>query len=266
MNFIKNILQNKNNNESITKRTEKAIKIEKPYLKNLIFQDDFKQIYASDLHNFINYIEIYSGQRPVSEVHILNLLECLKLGHDFKGTFKLIHCLKENEVYIIDGQHRFYAFREMMALDPNFNRNVIIELYSTDESTSENTIQLFKDANNCKNIETTEIPVFDALQIVDELSKQFPDMIRFGDSKRVNRPRISKQELTTKIRQLIQSTGKNKDEILRIILEANEKFDLSEESKKKKKITRNMIENCKGFHLGLDDDFQWLRDIIHKEK
>ena len=233
-------------------------------LGRLLFEDKYKKIYVSDLRDFIPNIYIYSGQRPLCEEHVNKLVKCLYDDDtDFKGTMKVVFCRKEKKIYLIDGMHRVNAYKKIMENDSKFNRNILIECYETEDVNSEQTISLFKAVNNCKNIELTELPVIDAIVIVEMICKQFPKMISETDKTRTNRPKLSKQDLTTHVRIILQNSNKSKEEIFELILSKNREYGLKSIDKFKK-ISPAMLKKCKdsGFYLGLDDNFQWIKEIM----
>ena len=122
--------------------------VEDDFLKCLMYEDDNVKYYSSDVRDFIPNIKLWSSQRSINFKHVEELIKCLKIKNHFIGTFKVIRD-KENNIRLIDGQHRFEAIKKIMENDSSFNMNIIIELYETDSMDSDYTINLFKEANSC---------------------------------------------------------------------------------------------------------------------
>ena len=92
-----------------------------------MYEDDNVKYYSSDIRDFIPNIKLWSSQRSINFKHVEELVKCLKKKNHFIGTFKLISD-KENNIRLIDGQHRFEAIKKIMENDSSFNMNIIIEL------------------------------------------------------------------------------------------------------------------------------------------
>ena len=250
-------------------------KIYHPFLtkKNLIFKDKFKEMYACDTQDFIPNITMFSGQRPVNDEHVESLMKTLLDGKDFWGTMKVVKDIHD-EIRLIDGQHRFHAYRKAMENDPIFQRNLIIEVYNTDDIGSEKTIEIFKEVNNCRNLDY--IPTVDEMNVTHKIQQRFPDMIIETKEikKRVNRPRISKQELHIEIKRMITSIKEkqtkttkeiniNINEIVELIFLKNNEYRMKPRNFYPK-ISNNTYEKSKksGFYIGLADKFQWIDEIV----
>jgi hypothetical protein len=246
-----------------------------PFLtkKNLIFKDKFKEIYACDTQDFIPNITMFSGQRPVNDEHVESLMNTLQNGKDFWGTMKVVKDTND-EIRLIDGQHRFHAYRKSMENDPIFQRNLIIEVYNTDDIGSEKTIEIFKEVNNCRNLDY--IPTVDEMNVTHKIQQRFPDMIIETKEikKRVNRPRISKQELHIQIKRMISSIKEKKttneiniNEIADAIFNKNNEYRMKPRNFYPK-ISNNTYDKSKksGFYIGLSDKFQWIDEIVKDYK
>ncbi len=252
------------NNEEveIEEEDEKEEIEEEDFLKCLMYEDDNVKYYSSDIRDFIPNIKLWSSQRSINFKHVEELIKCLKIKNHFIGTFKLIRD-KENNIRLIDGQHRFEAIKKIMENDSSFNMNIIIELYETDSMDSDYTINLFKEANSCLNVKETDLPNIIANKIIKNLCEKFPNMIiDILDGKRCNRPRINKRELYLNLKNYAHVSHKTEEEILEQILVKNNAYGLRSRQTFKN-ATKIMYDKCKetGLYLGLDLNFEWINYI-----
>lgn len=243
---------------------------EHPWIRESLFKDEFKEIYLCDTQDFITNIKMFSGQRPVNDEHVEILMRTLQDGKDFRGTMKVVRDLND-EFHLIDGQHRFYAYQKFMENDPKFQRNLIIEVYNTDYIGSEKTIEIFKEVNNCRNLDY--IPTFDEMNITNKIQQRFPEaIIEIKEAnKRVNRPRISKQELHIQIKRMINLLKEKTDrefninEIEELIIKKNNEYRMKPRHfyPKISNVTYDKSKKS-GFYIGLCDKFQWIDEIVNE--
>jgi hypothetical protein len=236
--------------------------VEEDFLKSLIYEDDNVKYYSSDVRDFIPNIKLWSSQRSINSKHVEELVKCLQKKNHFIGTFKLVRD-KENNIRLIDGQHRYEAIKKIMKNDSSYNMNVIIELYETDFNDSDYTINLFKDANSCLNVKETDLPNIIVNKIIKKLCEKFPNMIfDISDGKRCNRPRINKRELYLNLKNYVHKTHKTEDDIFEEILRKNNSYGIRSRQTFKN-VTKIMYDKCKesGLYLGLDLHFEWINDI-----
>lgn len=237
---------------------EEEIDAEEDFLQHMMYEDNNVKFYASDARDFIPNIKLWSSQRSVNQNHINELIECLKKRNHFIGTFKIVRD-KEKKLRLIDGQHRFLAIKKIMENNSSFNMNIVIELYETDNFDSDYTINLFKEANSCLNVSEADLPNIVCNKVIKQLCERFPNMIiEIKEGKRCNRPRVDKRELYLKLREYIQETHKNENEVLQEILNKNNEYGLRGRQTFKN-VSVSMFEKCKetGFYLGLENDFKF---------
>ena len=155
----------KEENSDFESEDEKAI----DFLDCLIFENNSVKYYKTDVKKFINNIEIWCGQRQLEKEHVMSLARQFTREEHVMGTFKLVRS-NTNNIRLIDGQHRYFALKEIIKIQPNFNCDIIIELYDTDTLESKNTLRLFEKANNVLNVKSEDTPNKSALAIVEKLS------------------------------------------------------------------------------------------------
>ena len=229
------------------------------FLRHMIYEDGYKKLFKTDARDFVPEIKLWAQQRPINKKHIEKLEKEVKLNKHFKGNMKLL-LDKNNNCRLIDGQHRYYALKNIMEKDSKFNINIILEVYETDNIESDNSIKIFKDVNNCLNIKISDLPNIKASSVLNSLCLEFPDMfvdVKAG-CKKVNRPRINKKILYEKIKEYFVDTKYNDKNLLDQILEKNRAYGLR--GRTSFGVSDKMYETCKksGFYLGLDKYFNWI--------
>lgn len=232
------------------------------FLGTLLFENQNVKFYLTQAKIFANKIEIWAGQRPLNLEHIKSLARQFTQQEHAMGTLKVVRS-SDGRVRLLDGQHRIYAIKEILKIQPNFDCDLFIELYETDRLESSITLRLFEKANNVLNVKPEDMPHQSALSIVDKLSTRFNIIFKdIEERDRCNRPYINKRKLFEKLKRAFQQHDIDEDCLYKQILEYNELnrktkleiIDLSVAS----------INKCKksGCYLGFDKDLAWLDEIL----
>jgi hypothetical protein len=235
------------------------------FLKELVYEDDKVKFYITDARDFVPNIKIWCAQRELNNDHVNSLIKCLKSSAHFIGTFKVVKD-KDGKIRLIDGQHRLFALKKTMETNSSFNMNIMIELYNIDDLESNKAVDLFKEANNCLNVNPSNLPHLVSTQIVDYFAQRFPKIfIDIKEGQKCYRPKINKKEFYNKIKMyLVGSNTTAKDAIEQIILRNNSYGMRSRKSFKN--VSVKMFEKCKnsGCYLGLDSDYKWVNYLDWK--
>ena len=243
-----------------SEESEEDIKEEENYfLRQFVYKDEYKTLYITDARDFVPEIKIWAQQRPVNKEHLKKLEESVLSEKHFKGNMKL---LRDNngDCRLIDGQHRYYALKNIMENDSKFNIPLILEVYETDYLESEKSVKIFKEVNNCLNINLSDLPNIQATNILCSLTERFPKIfVDVKEPKRVNRPRINKRIFYRKLKEYFMDSSCNEKDLLKQILEKNKHYGMRGR-KGFEGITNKMYEKSKksGFYLGLDKNFNWM--------
>ena len=233
------------------------------FLNHLLFENDKVKYYKTTAKELIDSgILIWSGQRPLNRDHIMSLARQFNREEHVIGTFKLV-LSENNEIRLIDGQHRYLALKEILNLEPDFNCDIFIEIYKTDRLESNNTYRLFQNANNVLNVKYEDMANKNALSIIDKLTTRFKPMIKDIEiGKRCSRPYINKRLLFEKLKKTFTEYDINEEFLYENILKQNENYknnmikiiDLAPSS-----IKKCIDSDC---YLGFDKNFDWLDEII----
>lgn len=198
---------------------------------------------------------------------------------NFLGTIN-IHCCKEtNKNYLVDGQHRYYAIKELIEKHKYKNQLVTIELVNVD------TLDDLRENFNLIN-QNTKMPKFPKdlnKSIIEKVSsKLFDDYPNiWSSSTRPQKPNINQtyfQEgvafLFNKLN-LIFGRELSESELLTIILDKNKELSKKDLSKiphlSKLKTKDKIIDKCEkaNFYLGIyphksvESCYGWIQEILN---
>jgi hypothetical protein len=230
-------------------------------------------LYKCDAREICTNIPIWSSNRKLDPEHINSLARDIKNSNYVMGTFKIMRC--GDEYRIFDGQHRYFAIREIITGNIRFNVDVYVELFSVESFDSDEALILFSKANNIKNVEVTDTPNFIAHGVCKRLSEIYPKVL-VESSVRVNRPRIDKRILYEKLKQILEGLSQDNnntgnsfpntvDAIIKSIEAKNISYSLRKRTQfKAKGITDTLYNKAKGlnFYLGLETDIdEWLNTL-----
>jgi len=225
------------------------------FLDSLIYEDDYKKLFKTTTQKFVNNIEIWVGQRTLNDEHIRDLARAFSINGNVMGTIKLVRTV-DGSIRLLDGQHRVEALKQILNYEPNFDCNLLLELYETDRLESPKTHRLFENANNVLNVQPEDRANKNALLIIDRLSTQFEGMLKDG---KCNRPFVNKKILFEKLKKAFKQIDIEEDFMFEKILEANKELkemenDLAESNKQK----------CKksGCYLGSVKDCSWFDELF----
>ena len=170
----------------------------------IILNNSIKKIFGiCSARDLIRNSKIYTWNRKCIDKHVETIKEDL-LNMEYPhliGTFKII-CNLNDDYFIFDGQHRYKAIMGIIEEDINmtWDINLYLEIFFIDQEDIETNIvtsELFKMANKSLSFDIITDNIDEYLQkIINTLCKDplFSDNIQ--NKSKVNRPRISKYELT----------------------------------------------------------------------
>jgi len=184
------------------------------------------------------------------------------------GVINIHYCKSTNELYLVDGQHRYEAIRK---INETNNIPLLFELITVD------TMLELKDNYKLVNMNTPlpEFPETIDKNIPEEVAQYFkmayPNI--WSKNSRARRPHIYFNFFQEALGVIVDELGiKHKEELLKLIVERNEtlsKWQL-ENYPDYKQINPDMLDKCReykiyfGLYKHVSDDFryEWVRDII----
>lgn len=232
------------------------------FLDCLLFENSNVKYYKTQVSKFINNIDIWVGQRQLNYEHVMSLAKQFSVEQHVMGTFKVVRS-QENKVRLIDGQHRYFALKEILKLESDFDCDIFIELYETDRLESNHTLKLFENANNVLNVQPEDMSNKIALSIVDKLSTRFGDIFRdIEDGKRCFRPYINKRLLLQKLRRTLQEKNISEELLINSILEYNENIRITQVDNIDLSVSSIRLCQQSGCYLGFEKDCSWIDEIL----
>jgi hypothetical protein len=225
-------------------------------------------------------------QRIMDKSKVANILDYQVAHHKTRGYFNFLgvinlHYCKENQnFYIIDGQHRFNAIKELG--ERNYNIDFVCEIITI------NTLSEIKENYNLIN-KNTPLPELNEnidmnihTQIFSYFEERYPDIWKFS-SKRTKRPYIIKNDFQGAIGFLMEKMPNHTcQQIINLIDGVNKK--IAGWTRERFKFATNIntktlsnldktLEICKttGMYLGLynhlneEFHYHWVYDMIKYE-
>jgi hypothetical protein len=221
--------------------------------RNLLFRTEKVELYAIDTRQFVDNITLWSNQRNLDEAHVLSLIDSFTNNKFFIGTFKVVREIHSGESRLIDGMHRLSALTQIVKMNPTYTDKVIVEVYNVKDMSSRETLELFKQANNCLNFTIDNSPDEKTHSIVEKFCLRFPNMII--DRTRTKRPKMTKREFYVNVKNMVNSfPEKCESEIELMINTINFKM-----SKEIFDVTMNMFETAKENNFFLSLEKNWFR-------
>lgn len=259
-------------NENVSSSTDNTSLI--PYLTNLLYANQFVSYYKTDTRDFVNEISTANCQRCIDNVHVEQLSIAIKKSKHCVGTFKVV-CLNDENPELIDGQHRVMALKKIMDEDAHFNMDLILEVYTVNNKVEKR--ELFKQANNVKNIEEFDLPDEVYSEVVDKVIIKLKNNFKYSNGKEciktpkivdkaiLHRPDIDVQVLT----KLLVEHTKNKnlkdiDNIYDKICKINAKYGMKKRTEFKPTVNEPTYKRAKdcGFYLGLEKNMSiWVKEL-----
>ena len=187
---------------------------------------------------------------------------------NFMGCINIHLCEENNQMYLVDGQHRYEAIRKINTM---VNIPIVIEFVSVPTM---NELKINYKLIN-KNTPLPEFPETIDKNIPEEVARYFkityPDI--WSKNSRARRPNIYFDYFQEALGIIVEELNiENTDTLLQLILQRNDELSTWDITNfpDNKNITTSMIEKCMehkiylGLYKHVSDDFRydWVRDII----
>ena len=216
--------------------------------------------YKSSARDLI-HIPIWTYQRCMDPQHVEVLSQHFKERFHSIGTIKAL-ITSDDDIRIIDGQHRLAAWRNIMKSDASWNSQVLLEVYEVESLDSRKAFDLFKQVNNVKNLRVDDLPSETTRRILERIMKKWPGSLkRVGEGKRVNRPKICNRKLYNKIKDYLKDSKLGEDEFWEGMLEMNRARGLW--SCNRFRCSKATMEKARelGFYLGMESELSWIDQV-----
>lgn len=181
--------------------------------------------YITNISKMKNEINKWEFNRNISKEHVQNIVSAIreqKYPH-LMGSIKIVKSIEDSTCKLIDGMHRFTSLIQLREEDPNFDIEVEVDIYYVPDINDNLQLNdLFKRANNNKNIEEKEMPGTKIIEVIDKMIKKWPQNIKTGDGAGAYRPNITRRDLYLALKSRIEQSKQNSDEIFARIIVIND--------------------------------------------
>jgi hypothetical protein len=168
----------------------------------ILDDNEHSMLIKIDYVSLIRYIKHWSFNRQINDDFVNELYESIVENNKIIWTLTAIKERSNNNLYLIDGQHRFEAIKKRMSEDSNlqFNNNLYIKIYLVDnkERDSQYIIDLFNKINKNTPLGENDYPDNSIINIIQKMIND-PVLIRGikTDEKRhtAHQPHIHKKTL-----------------------------------------------------------------------
>lgn len=237
--------------------------------KNNIFSNKHFSVYICSARDVCINIPIWSSNRPVDINHVNNISKDVETENHIVGSFKIITDGKN--FCIFDGQHRYFALKNIFQKDLKLDIDILVEVYKVDNFDDSRSLSLFGKANTVKNIEIKDLPNLIAHDTIRILNEKFPNVF-INSSKRVNRPKINKQQFYQKLKKILEENSnktthtfpKTTEDLVKAIEMKNIQYSLRP-IKSYKQTSTGLYQKAKDlqFYLGLEKNIEdWLNELV----
>jgi hypothetical protein len=139
----------------------------------ILDDNDHSMLIKIDYVSLIRYIKHWSFNRQINDNFVNELYESIVDNNKIIWTLTAIKERSNNNLYLIDGQHRFEAIKKRMTEDNNlqFNNNLYIKIYLIDnkENDCQYIIDLFNKINKNTPLEENDYPDNSIINIIQKI-------------------------------------------------------------------------------------------------
>lgn len=139
----------------------------------ILDSDDNFMLIKIDYVSLIRYIKHWSYNRQINEDFVNELYESIVDNNKIVWTLTAIQERSNDNLYLIDGQHRFEAIKRRMMNDNNlqYNNNIFITIYyvNNKETDSQYIIDLFNKINKNTPLGENDYPDNTIINIIQKM-------------------------------------------------------------------------------------------------
>ena len=179
--------------------------------KHIHTRKDGVKIFVANSRPFITNSKIWQYNRKLDENHIKELKDIILSKPCLEGN---IDVLQDNndDLCVVNGQHRYKAMEQIMEEDEKFNNEIIINVHKVTSFESNEANEIFKSTNNSKNVELEDQPNIKLQKIIEGLKIYFPNEITNNKSGKANLHRLDQKEFYNLLQYNDTFTNKNESE------------------------------------------------------
>ena len=253
----KNTLKQENNNLKINYD-------EHVFLGTLLHtREDSVKIYVSSCRKLIPNVLPWQYNRKLDEAHVIHLQDIILMKKSLEGNIDILEC--NEELCVVNGQHRVQALQEIMRNDESFTMELIVNVHPVPSFDSPEANDIFTATNNSKNVEMKDRPDIKLQNICNRLVDRYPKGIKNNPTGKATLHRLDKKQLYNLIQnnESFLNENNSEDYLFNKIIDLNttlsnqtyeDLFGSKRTSKKKNKLYDGACKD--GFYLGLKGETQ----------
>jgi hypothetical protein len=174
---------------------EKDENIDHRFLGQLIYiRPDGVKIYASNSKQLIPNIQHWYYNRPLNSEHVQSLIDVSLDKKCLEGVIDILES-EDEELCVVNGQHRVESIKEISKKDDKFNQVLIVNVHPVKSFESEEAEKIFLATNNIQNVEMRDRPQKKLQNICNRMMERYPNGITRNPSGKANLHRMDIKEL-----------------------------------------------------------------------
>ena len=175
--------------------SEKDENIDHRFLGKLIYvRPDGVKIYASNSKQLIPNIQHWYYNRPLNSEHVQSLIDVSLDKKCLEGVIDILES-EDEELCVVNGQHRVESIKEISKKDDKFNQVLIVNVHPVKSFESEEAEKIFLATNNIQNVEMRDRPQKKLQNICNRMMERYPNGITRNPSGKANLHRMDIKEL-----------------------------------------------------------------------
>ena len=165
------------------------------FLGKLIYiRPDGVKVYASDSKQLVPNIQHWYYNRPLNKDHVQSLVAVSLDKKCLEGVIDILES-EEDELCVVNGQHRVESIKEISKKDDKFNQLLIVNVHPVKSFESEEAEKIFLATNNIQNVEMRDRPQKKLQNICKRMIERYPNGITKNPSGKANLHRMDIKEL-----------------------------------------------------------------------
>lgn len=197
-----------------------------PIYSTKVFDGIHYEKYITKISKIKNVVNKWEFNRKVSQEHVDNIKKSVlsqKFPY-FMGSIKIVK-IDDDDYRLIDGQHRVESIWQLRESDFDFDMDVEVDLYHLLNAEDNLLVkELFKCANNNKNVEDKDVPSTKIIKVIDALVKKWPNNIKTKENAGAYKPNVTSRELYLKLKPIINMSNLDSESIIKKIYVLNDRI------------------------------------------
>ena len=165
------------------------------FLGKLIYvRPDGVKIYASNSKQLVPNLIHWYYNRPLNYEHVKSLVEVSLEKKCLEGVIDILES-EDEELCVVNGQHRIESIKEISKNDDKFNQVLIVNVHPVKSFDSDEAEKIFLATNNIQNVEMRDRPQKKLQNICNRMIDRYPNGITRNPSGKANLHRMDIKEL-----------------------------------------------------------------------